>query len=497
MTLNDLACHLGQHNLDQHLSTPFTGISQDSREVKSGDVFVVIPCDQAEAYAKDAIKTGAVALIAEADFAKTMQAKIKIPIIVVASARRALSQAAVFCFPHQPGVMVAVTGTNGKTSVVTFVRQIWEKLGYAAASFGTLGVDLPPHIQLKGTLAPTKLTTPDALHLHQRLNTFAASEITHCAIEASSHGLEQYRMHSVKLEAAGFTNLSQDHLDYHANMDAYFEAKARLFLEVLPFNKTAVINVASSYFSALKAMVLGRGQTILTYGIDHQADLMAHNIRLKANQIDFDLTFGNDIWTDLSLNMVGAFQVENILCAMGLVHATGTPMPLIVDTLPSLCSAPGRMERVGKTPQGGSIFIDYAHTPDALKRALLALRKHVVQDGRLKVVFGCGGNRDVGKRAIMGEVAQDLADDIYITDDNPRHEDPAFIRAQILVACPKAHEVADRRQAIQAAIQNMRTHDILLIAGKGHERGQVIGDQILPFDDKIEVQLILKKGIAA
>lgn len=506
MTLNDLARHLGQDIIIQgtfphsellSFLNPFVGLSHDSRNVKVGDVFVVIPCDQAESHAGAAIKAGAIALIAEPGFVEAMAGKVSLPIITVASSRRALSQAAALLYSEQPEIIVAVTGTNGKSSVVTAVRQIWQQLGFAAASIGTLGVDLSYKAKVKVDLPVTKLTTPDALTFHQTLNTLAQSQVTHCAFEASSHGIDQYRLHGVRLTAAGFTNLSQDHLDYHETMDAYFEAKAKLFMEILPIDKTAVLNVASSYYSALKAMILGRGQTVISYGVDLEADLMATNIRLSTDQIRLDLTFQGQTWSDIILNMVGAFQVENVLCAMGLVIAGGVPASSVVATLSSLCSAQGRMELVGKTPEGSAIFIDYAHTPDALSRALTALRKHVIGNGRLRVVFGCGGNRDAKKRAQMGEIALALADDIYITDDNPRDEDPAFIRAQILVTCPTAHEIGDRHQAIRTAIRQMRPNDVLLIAGKGHERGQIVGDKVIPFDDRTEAQAILREGVAA
>jgi len=348
---------------------------------------------------------------------------------------------------------------------------------------------------MKSDLVSTKLTTPDALSFHQILDTLATSGVTHCVFEASSHGLDQFRLHGVKLTAAAFTNLSQDHLDYHGTMEAYFEAKAKLFMDVLPADKIAVINMASPYFSSLKAMILGRGQTILSYGVNQPADLMAQNMHLSSDQIRCDITIQGKTWSDISLNMVGAFQVENVLCAAGLVLAYGVPASKIIEALPFLCSARGRMELVGKTSQGGSIFIDYAHTPDALSRALEALRKHVKKDGRLKVVFGCGGNRDAQKRVQMGEIADTLADDIYVTDNNPRDEDPAFIRAQILVGCPKAQEIGNRRQAIRVAMHKMNPNDVLLIAGKGHEQGQIIGDRVVPFDDRTEVQAILKEGL--
>lgn len=499
MTLNDLALQLEQSVIEKGSShskqLSFSGISHDSRLVKAGDVFIVIPCDQAEAHARAALRAGAVAIVAEPDFVESMHPKFEVPFISVTSARRALSQAAVLLYPHQPENLVAVTGTNGKTSVVAFVWQIWQKLGFPAVSLGTLGTNLSRQAQLRGNLPSTQLNTPDALTFHQILDTLAASEVTHCVFEASSHGLDQYRLHGVKLMAAGFTNLSQDHLDYHETMDAYFEAKAKLFMDVLPADKTAVINMASPYFSSLKAMILGRGQTLLTYGVDQPADLMARNIRLFSDKIQCDITIQGETWADISLNMVGAFQVENVLCAIGLALASGVSAQEVVGVLPYLCSAPGRMELVGKTPHGSAIFIDYAHTPDALKRALESLRKHVIKDGRLRVVFGCGGNRDAAKRPQMGEIAQSLADDLYVTDDNPRDEDPAFIRAQILVACRDAQEIGDRRQAIRTAIHQMRPHDVLLIAGKGHERGQIIGDHIVPFEDRTEAQAILKEGL--
>lgn len=473
------------------------GLSHDSRCVKAGDIFVVIPCAQAENHARAAVRAGVVALVAERDFADAMREKLGVPMIVVASARQALSQGAALFYPGQPEINVAVTGTNGKSSVATFVRQLWENLGLAAASLGTLGVEVTSQVQLQGELTPSKLTTPDALAFHQILHILAASHVTHCVFEASSHGLDQYRLDGAKLAAAGFTNLTQDHLDYHGTMEAYFEAKARLFSDLLPSDKTAVINKASPYYRALKAIILGRGQTLLSYVVDQEADLAAKNIRLSADQIHFDLSIQDIIWPGVSLNMVGAFQVENVLCALGLVLASGIPASSLVPLIPKLRSAPGRMELVGKTSQGSSIFIDYAHTPDALSRALRALRHHLVEDGQLRVVFGCGGNRDAGKRAQMGEVAHALADCLYVTDDNPRDEDPAFIRAQILVSCPGAREIADRRQAMRQAIQDMGPHDVLLIAGKGHERGQIIGDTILPFDDRAEVDLFLKKGLIA
>ena len=501
MKLNELVpCFSGEiinGSTSPCLDRDISGIVGDSRAVEPGNIFIVVPCAQAQDHALMAANAGAGALIVEPDMAALLHGKTDIPLISVTSARRALSQAAAMAYPRQPAYNVAVTGTNGKSSVVHFTRQIWQHLGHAAASIGTLGVELTPNARPENKVAFSELTTPDAFTFHQILDTLAASHINHCAFEASSHGLDQYRCHEVRLAAAGFTNLTQDHLDYHGTMDAYFDAKARLFWEVLPAGKAAVLNAGSSYFNALQAICAGRGQQIISYGVEVEAGLQALNLRLSSGQVLFDLKMGAEMWKDIPVHLVGTFQVENVLCAIGLALACGVSAAEIVKILPELRSAPGRMELVGKTSAGNPVFIDYAHTPDALSRALRSLRSHVTKAGRLIVVFGCGGNRDAGKRAQMGEAAQTLADYAYVTDDNPRDEDPAFIRAQVMVGCRGGHEIAGRGQAIKTAITSLNPDDVLLIAGRGDERVQVIGNRTLAFEDRVEVLKYLQADLMA
>lgn len=454
----------------------------DSRLIKEGDLFVAIPCDSIENNIGQAVRLGASTIILEHDLVDRVREQFpSIQLVPVKSSRLALAKLASFLYGKQPSEMMAVTGTNGKSSVVNFVRQIWEYCGHPSVSLGTLGIQTS--VVLPNDLTRSPLTTPDPLSLHRILNGISASGVDHCIFEASSHGLDQYRLHGVRLRAAGFTNLTQDHLDYHGTMEEYFAAKSKLFTEVLAEDGVAVVNADSPYFESLKKMVIGRGQKLLSYKVNGDADLCAHNIRLTETTILFDLQIQGERWSDVSLTMVGSFQVENILCAIGLALASGESVDRIVESLSYLKSAVGRMEFVGQTAAGGSIFIDYAHTPDALARALQALRLHVPDQGRLSVVFGCGGNRDAGKRSQMGKLAADLADTVVVTDDNPRNEDPAFIRAQILVGCPKAQEISGRKQAIEEGIKALGAKDVLLIAGKGHEQGQLINGKIQPFDD--------------
>lgn len=459
----------------------------DTRLLQSGDVFVAIPCDQSLDNARTAIKMGARIVVCEHTIAQHL-ANDTADIVPVTNPRLVFSQLAASQYPKQPDINVAITGTNGKSSTVSFLRQLWEASGKKSACLGTLGVQTSAGIQLPDDVYSSKLTTPDALSLHRLLDALATAGVTHFAFESSSHGLDQYRAHQANVSIAGFTNLTQDHLDYHGSMEAYFSAKARLFTEVLAKTGTAVLNAASPYFTALKLLVNGRGQHLISYGIDCKADVKASRLRLLQHGIQFDLTYGSLVFPDVIVPVVGNFQIENILCAVGIAIASGLEISDIVKTLPSLQSAPGRMEFVGvKKNTNASVFVDYSHTPDALERALTALRPHVDGDGKMRVIFGCGGNRDVGKRAIMGAIAQKHADVVYITDDNPRQENPAYIRAQIMTACKSAIEIPDRREAIACAIENLGMNDVLLVAGKGHEQGQIIGDKVIPFDDKTVV----------
>ena len=365
-------------------------------------------------------------------------------------------------------------------------------LSIKGASLGTLGVSLTKDAKpfLQDFSLPC-LTTPDALNLHKLAQTLFLNNIHHCIMEASSHGLDQYRLHSIQIKAAGFTNLTQDHLDYHTSMESYFNAKARLFTELLAPDATAVLNADSPYFTPLELLVKSKGNSILSYSLKKESALKATSIRLTPGSTQFNLSYNGIIWPDIQVNVVGLFQIENILCAIGLLIATGVSIETLIPFLHHLKSASGRLEFVGETVTKARVFIDYAHTPDALYRLLTALKAHVKQ-GKIHLVFGCGGNRDTQKRAIMGKIAHTHADVIYVTDDNPRYEEPAFIRAQILTGCPQGIEIGDRENAISQAIANLEPNDTLLIVGKGHEQGQLIGDNSFPFDDKNVAQRLLK-----
>lgn len=469
----------------------YTGITQDSRQVKPGNLFVAISCDQVEEHIRSALANGAAAIVIEQSLYQRLGENTpQAHYIPVDNVRRTLSQLAARFYPLQPKINVAVTGTNGKSSVVTFVRQIWGYLGYEAASFGTLGLEFSG-VEVPPAIHTPKLTTPDALSLHMMLNELSERDINHFAFEASSHGLDQSRTHHVRLTAAGFTNLTQDHLDYHESMEAYFAAKTRLFSEILPLGQTAVINMNSPYAKSLRYLISSRRQNLIGYAVEAEAeaDLMAHHVRLDSTHMLVDFVYAGHEWRDVRLNMVGAFQVENILCALGLAIGAGADIDDIIPLLHRLTSARGRMQLAAELSNKAAIFVDYAHTPDALQRALEALRHHLKpQAAKLHLVFGCGGDRDAGKRQPMGKIAAQFADKIYITDDNPRFEDPAYIRAQILLGCPEAQEIDNREHAIATAINNLQTNDILLIAGKGHEQGQIIREEILPFDDLAIVQ---------
>lgn len=467
-------------------------IVHDSRLCRPGDLFVAISCDTVLDHIRAAVNQGAAVVVIEEDLLRRYGAQLpKCQYIPVTNTRSALSYLASRYYTKQPTHVAAVTGTNGKSSVVSFIRQICDHLGFKTASFGTLGLELGDKTVLDEKVDYPKLTTPDAFSLHKMLEQLAENRVTHFSFEASSHGLDQYRLHDVKVTSAGFTNLTQDHLDYHGTMENYFSAKTKLFTEILSPFGTAVINIDSTYGKSLQHLLKSHDFNLITYSVKSEANLRAGNIRLAANQIIFDLHYNSEVISDINLFIAGSFQLENVLCAIGQVMGFNIPLKDILKTLPLLRSARGRMQLVGSTSNNAAIYIDYAHTPDALSRALLALRSHVNNKGKLHLVFGCGGNRDAGKRALMGEIANELADVVYVTDDNPRHEDPQYIRAQILAKCPEGHECPDRLQAIQTAILALQQDDVLLVAGKGHETGQIIRDEILPFDDAEVVRRFL------
>jgi UDP-N-acetylmuramoyl-L-alanyl-D-glutamate--2,6-diaminopimelate ligase len=455
-----------------------TDITLDSRAVRDGTLFAALPGSRVHgaSYINLALQMGAGAILTDAAGARLAAdalAQSPAALIVADDPREALARAAALWFHAQPETMVAVTGTNGKTSVATFARQIWTLLDHPAINIGTTGIE-------GAWTAPSSHTTPDQIVLHRMLAAAADAGVTHAAMEASSHGLDQRRLDGVRLRAAGFTNLTQDHLDYHQTMAAYFDAKAALFARVLPPDGVAVVNVDALGGADMLALVQGRGLRTLTIGKADNADLRILGQRFDAIGQDLRFSYAGKVH-QVRLDLIGGFQAENVLVAAGLCIASGTPPGDLFSVLPQLTGVRGRMQRVARRANGASVFVDYAHTPDALATALQALRPHVL--GRIVVVFGAGGDRDRTKRPLMGAAALAHADVLYVTDDNPRSEEPATIRAEILVACPDANEVGDRAEAILRGVDALGPGDALLVAGKGHETGQVIGGDVFPFDD--------------
>ena len=446
------------------------GLTADSREIKPGFVFAALPgtvVDGAK-YIGQAFASGAVAAIAGKGVTSSAG-----PVIEAANPRKTFAHMASRYFGKQPDTIVAVTGTNGKTSVAAFVRQIWQSMGFRAASIGTVGVVGPEGAEYLAH------TTPDPMQMHSILARLADDHVQHLALEASSHGLAQYRLDGIRFSAAGFTNLTRDHLDYHATLEDYFDAKMRLFDELLPPGAPAVINVDAPYGADATARAKKRGLKVFTVG-KHGVDLkLSYAARDGMGQQLVLHTANRQL--SVYLPLVGEFQTSNALVAAGLVLATGGEEALTLHALESLHGAKGRLELVAQSKRGASIFVDYAHTPDALENAASALRPYT--DRKLVVVFGCGGDRDKGKRPQMGAIAARLADSVIVTDDNPRGEDAKTIRAEILAACPGAAEIGDRAKAIRLAVDGLASGDVLLIAGKGHEEGQTIGKTVLPFSD--------------
>ena len=396
--------------------------------------------------------------------------------------RRVFALAAARYFGKQPELAVAVTGTNGKTSVASFVREIWQEMGFRAASIGTIGVVGPEVTTYLGH------TTPDPVHLQKALAELADDHVKHLVMEASSHGLSQYRLDGVRLAAGAFTNLTRDHLDYHATLDDYFDAKMRLFEELLPEGAAAVVNVEGDHAKAVIERSAARGLKVHTVGKGgNLLDVLSVTREGLGQQLRLLGPMGEH---RVYLPLVGAFQLSNALVAAGLVLATGGEEALTMHALETLKGAKGRLDLVGKTEQGAPVFVDYAHTPDALVNALSALRPYT--EGRLFVVFGAGGDRDPGKRPLMGQAATQNADVAIVTDDNPRTEDPALIRKAVLAGAPGAMEIGGRAEAIAAAVGLLHKGDVLLVAGKGHEEGQTIGRETIPFSDHGAVAAALR-----
>jgi len=460
-----------------------TGLTADSRKVKPGFLFVAIAGAKADGahFAKQAAASGAAVVVAE----QRPEALSDAAFVRVKNPRHALALAAARFFPRQPQTIVAVTGTSGKTSVAAFARQIWTVIGYQAASIGTIGV-VSPKSERYGSL-----TTPDPVELHRTLDQLAGEGVTHLAIEASSHGLDQNRLDGVRIAAGAFTNLSRDHLDYHPTIEAYLAAKLRLFTDLIVRDGTAVVGIDDCYADQVIETANKRRLKIFTVG-EHGAD-----IRFVGGSID---GFTQNVVVEqggrtykVKLPLVGAFQVQNAGIAAGLAIATGAEPARVFPALEKLVGARGRLELAG-TYNGAPIFIDYAHKPDAMKKALESLRPYA--RGKLVVVFGAGGDRDTGKRSIMGRIAAENADRVIVTDDNPRSENPAAIRAAILAGAQGATEIGDRAEAIRTAIEDLMAGDVLLVAGKGHEAGQIIGDRVLPFSDHEAVAAALQGKVA-
>ncbi|MBO9432600.1 UDP-N-acetylmuramoyl-L-alanyl-D-glutamate--2,6-diaminopimelate ligase [Ruegeria sp. R13_0] len=454
-----------------------TGLAVDSREVKDGFLFAALPGTRVHGgeFIQFALRMGAAAILTDAEGAQIAEAELAASdaaLVVVEDPRQALAGSAALWFGTQPQTIVAVTGTNGKTSVATFVRQIWAELGHAAVNLGTTGVE-------GAWTAPLAHTTPEPITLHRCLSEAAENGVTHAAMEASSHGLEQRRLDGVHLAAAGFSNFTQDHLDYHETFEAYFAAKMGLFDRVLPQDGTAVINLSDPKGAQVRKITEARGQSVLTVGLG-EADLCLMNQRFDSTGQDLRFSWQGKTF-QTRLNLIGGFQAENILLACGLVIAAGDDPERVFETLPHLTTVRGRMQLAATRDNGAAVFVDYAHTPDAVATALKALRPHVM--GRLIAIVGAGGDRDATKRPLMGKAAANHADIVFVTDDNPRSEDPASIRAAVMEGAAEATEVGDRAEAILRGIDALQPGDALLIAGKGHETGQIVGDQVLPFDD--------------
>jgi UDP-N-acetylmuramoyl-L-alanyl-D-glutamate--2,6-diaminopimelate ligase len=451
-----------------------TGLAVDSRAVRPGDLFFALAGSKTDGagFIDSAIASGAVAIAGD----HPPQRACRVPFVATPNPRRALALAAAKFYPRQPATIVAVTGTSGKTSVTAFTRQIWQRLGHASASIGTIGL-----VSEKRTIYGS-LTTPDPIALHRQLDEIAAEGVTHLAFEASSHGLDQYRLDGVRVRAGGFTNLTRDHMDYHPDVAHYLAAKLRLFRDLVAADGAAVISADHDCSQAVIDAARAKNLRIVTVG--SKGDGAGEGIRLVGADID---GFAQKLELEhrgrrhaVRLPLVGEFQIENALVAAGLAIGTGSEPEAVFAELELLEGAKGRLEQVAER-NGAPIFVDYAHKPDALAKALQALRPYAKR--KLVVVFGAGGDRDTGKRPLMGAIAAENADSVIVTDDNPRSENPELIRSAILSTAKGAREIGDRAEAIRTAIAGLEPGDALLIAGKGHETGQIVGDRTLPFSD--------------
>jgi UDP-N-acetylmuramoyl-L-alanyl-D-glutamate--2,6-diaminopimelate ligase len=463
-----------------------TGLAVDSRAVKQGDLFFALAGAKTDGsrFIAQALASGAVAVASD-----HRPDDLSVPFVCTPNPRLALALAASKFYPRQPAVIAAVTGTSGKTSVASFAREIWERLGHVSASIGTIGL-VSPKRTVYGSL-----TTPDPISLHKQIDEITGEGVTHLALEASSHGLDQFRLDGVRVSAAGFTNLSRDHMDYHPDVAHYLSAKLRLFLNLVVDGGVAVI--AADHEHSPQVIHAAQSRHLRLMKVGRKGDGAGEGIRLADAAVE---GFAQKLMLEhrgktyaIRLPLVGEFQIENALVAAGLVIGTGGDVDATFAALEHLQGAKGRLEQVG-THNGAPVFVDYAHKPDALAKALQALRPYAKR--KLVVVFGAGGDRDAGKRPLMGEIASENADSVIVTDDNPRSENPATIRAAIMAAAKGAIEIGDRAEAIRVAVEGLQPGDALLIAGKGHETGQIVGTRTLPFSDHEAAAAALAKRTA-
>jgi len=459
-------------------SAEVTGLAVDSRDVRDGFLFAALPGMRVHGgeFIQYALRMGAGSILTDTEGARIaadVLADSQVAVVIAQDPRQTLAFTAALWSGAQPEVMVAITGTNGKTSVASFTRQIWAELGFEAINLGTTGVE--------GSFqAPLAHTTPEPITLHGVLAKAQAAGVSHAAMEASSHGLAQRRLDGVHLTAAAFSNFTQDHLDYHADFDEYFDAKAGLFDRVLPEDGVAVINIDDPRGPDMALLAHDRGQDVITVGRDETADLRLQAQRFEATGQTMRFSWHED-QHQATLPLIGGFQGENVLLAAGLAIASGADARRVFETLPHMTTVRGRMQLAATRENGAAVFVDYAHTPDAVATAIRALRPHVL--GRLVAIVGAGGDRDATKRPLMGKAAAENADIVIVTDDNPRSEDPATIREAVMQGCPDASNYGDRAEAILRGVDALGPGDALLILGKGHETGQTVGDDVLPFDD--------------
>jgi len=456
------------------------GLTEDSREVEPGFLFAAIQGQSMHGakFIPDVIKKGAKVILTDS---ATPVDKPDVVVLRHENPRYALGMMAAKFFGRQPAVIAAITGTNGKTSSVHFTRQLWHFSGKQAASIGTLGI-------MRGANTPFSsgethsMTTPGNVDLHRALKALEQGGTTNLAMEASSHGLDQSRMAGVKISIGAFTNFTRDHMDYHKTEEHYFASKMKLFTEAMTAPGHAVLNTDIPEYAQIKTTVEARGHKVISFGKQAEGELKLLSVEALPHGQEMHFVMeGKE--RKATVPLLGEFQIYNLLCAMGVMMATGMSAEMMLATLRRITPVPGRMEKVGTHETGATVFVDYAHTPDAMAKVLTSLRPHVPQGGRLIVLFGCGGDRDKGKRPQMGEIAGRLADKVVVTDDNPRTENAATIRKEILKGFAEAQEIAGREEAIQKTIDGLKKGDILLLAGKGHEKYQIVGKETRPFDE--------------